>query len=236
MDASLGSANEDRLALVEKFFAGTAGSYDFIVDATTLGADRRWKRRIVEAVPAGASRILDLASGTGILTFELARRFPNARIVGVELRDEYLQVSRRRGRAQRMDHVEFVLGRAEEFTAPEPFDAIVSSYLAKYADLEALVRMARALLNPGGALVTHDFTYPSNRRTERLWRMQFRVIQSVFGLLWPAWRSAFDGLPELIAGTRWVPDLQQALARHGFRSVTVEELSAHGATMVSAVA
>jgi len=236
MDASLGRSTSGRLALVEKFFAGTAGSYDFIVDATTVGADRRWKRRIAEAVPAGATRILDLASGTGILTFVLARRFPNARIVGVELRDEYLQISRRRARAQRIANVEFVLGRAEDFTASERFDAIVSSYLAKYADLEALVRMARALLEPAGVLVTHDFTCPSNPRTERLWRMQFRVIQSVFGRLWPAWRSAFDGLPELIAATRWVPELEDALARHGFHSVVAEELSAHGATMVSAVA
>ena len=88
----------------------------------------------------------------------------------------------------------FALGRAEEFASPERFDAIVSSYLAKYADLEALVGRARTLLEPGGRLVTHDFTYPSNLQAERLWRLQFRVIQSVCGLLWPAWRSAFAGL------------------------------------------
>ena len=69
MSAHPGPAIEASLALVEKFFAGTAGSYDFIVDTTTLGADRRWKRRIVESIPPGAARILDLASGTGILTF-----------------------------------------------------------------------------------------------------------------------------------------------------------------------
>src|SRR5262245_8133319 len=236
MSLSPGSATEGRLAMVEKFFAGTAGSYDFIVDATTLGADRRWKLRIVEAVAPGAARILDLASGTGILTFALARRLPPARTVGVELRDEYLQVARRRARAQRIDNVEFVLGRAEDFTSPERFDAIVSSYLAKYADLEALVSGARRLLEPGGRLVTHDFTYPSNPRAEKLWRLQFRVIQSVCGSLWQSWRSAFAGLPELIARTRWVPELADALGRHGFGSVTVEELSVHGAPMVSAVA
>jgi demethylmenaquinone methyltransferase/2-methoxy-6-polyprenyl-1,4-benzoquinol methylase len=151
MSVSPGSATEARLALVEKFFAGTAGSYDFIVDATTLGADRRWKRRIVESVPPGATRILDLASGTGILTFALARRFSDARIVGVELRDEYLQIARRRARSQRIDNVEFVLGRAEDYVKDGPFDAVVSSYLAKYADLPALVRNAMLLLNPGGA-------------------------------------------------------------------------------------
>jgi demethylmenaquinone methyltransferase/2-methoxy-6-polyprenyl-1,4-benzoquinol methylase len=193
MSAPLAASTETRLALVERFFARTAGSYDFIVDATTLGADRRWKRRIVESVPAGASRILDLASGTGILTFELARRFPTAQIVGVELRDEYLQIARRRASALGIGNVEFVLGRAEEFTSRERFDAIVSSYLAKYADLQALARGARGLLEPGGRMVAHDFTYPSNPRSEQLWRLQFRVIQSVFGRIWPAWAPPSTG-------------------------------------------
>src|SRR5262249_45354816 len=136
--ASPGTTNATRLALVEQFSQGTAPSYDFIVHASTLGADARWKRRIVEAIPPHAERILDLASGTGILTFAIAERFPNARIVGVELRDEYLQVARRRARERGLERVEFVLGRAEDYASAEPFDAIVSSYLAKYAELDVL--------------------------------------------------------------------------------------------------
>jgi demethylmenaquinone methyltransferase/2-methoxy-6-polyprenyl-1,4-benzoquinol methylase len=227
-------AGESRLALVERFFSGTAGSYDFIVRATTVGADRRWKIRIVDAIPPSAERILDLASGTGILTFAIAERFPRARIVGVELRDEYLQVARRHARERRIDNVEFVLGRAEDYVTDRSFDAIVSSYLAKYADLEILARNGRAMLRKGGLLLMHDFTYPSTARTERWWRLQFGVIRPVFGTLFPAWREAFDGLPRLIEETRWVPELESALRANGFSDVRTEELSAHGATMVSA--
>jgi len=226
------SKTASRLELVERFFAGTAKSYDFIVDATTLGADRRWKRAIVGAIPAGARRILDLASGTGILTFAIAERFPNAQVVGVELRDEYLQIARRRARERGLDRVEFVLGRAEDYREGR-FDAIVSSYLAKYADLPVLCRSARDMLEPGGIVLMHDFTYPSNPSTERLWRLQFAVIRPLLGTVFPSWRPAFDGLPELIRETRWVKDLVDGLRAQGFDPVA-EELSAHGATMVSA--
>ena len=228
------STTESRLALVERFFTGTAGSYDFIVNATTLGADRRWKRRIVASIPPHAQHILDLASGTGILTFAIAASFPRARIVGVELREEYLQVSRRRARERGIDNVEFVLGRAEDYIADRPFDAIVSSYLAKYADLTVLTQNARAMLDPGGLLLMHDFTYPSTALAERLWRQQFGVIRPVFGTLFPSWRNAFDGLPALIEKTRWVSQLVEALRRSGFDDIRSEELSAYGATMVSA--
>jgi demethylmenaquinone methyltransferase/2-methoxy-6-polyprenyl-1,4-benzoquinol methylase len=233
---ALEPTTESRLALVERFFSGTAGSYDFIVHATTLGADRRWKRRIVASIPPHAERILDLASGTGILTFAIAARFPRAHIVGVELREEYLRVARRVAHQQSIDNVEFVLGRAEDYVSDRPFDAIVSSYLAKYADLTALTHNARVMLGPGGRLLMHDFTYPSTAFAEKLWRLQFGVIRPVFGTLFPAWRNAFDGLPALIEQTRWVPDLVAALRQDGFGDIRVEELSAHGATMVSAQA
>jgi len=234
--APLKPTTESRLALVERFFSGTAGSYDFIVHATTLGADRRWKRRIVASIPPHAERILDLASGTGILTFAIAARFPRARIVGVELREEYLEVARRRARERGIENVEFVLGRAEDYVSDGPFDAIVSSYLAKYADLAVLTRNARAMLGPGGLVLMHDFTYPSTAFTERLWRLQFAVIRPVFGTLFPSWRAAFDGLPGLIEQTEWVRDLERELRANRFGSIRVEELSAHGATMVTAQA
>src|SRR5262249_49282988 len=131
-------------------------------------------------------------------------------------------------------NVEFVLGRAEDYRAGGPFDAIVSSYLAKYADLATLTRNAHTLLAPGGLVLMHDFTYPTTASTVRLWRLQFALIQLGFGTLFPAWRVAFAGLPELIERTRWVADLVAALERDGFAAIRVEELSAHGATMVTA--
>jgi demethylmenaquinone methyltransferase/2-methoxy-6-polyprenyl-1,4-benzoquinol methylase len=80
----------------------------------------------------------------------------------------------------------------------------------------------------------HDFTYPSNVRAEKLWRLQFGIIRPVLGALFPAWRSAFAGLPRLIEESRWVTELVRALDAAGFASVRTEELSVHGATMVSA--
>ena len=85
------SPSDPRLDLVERFFRGTGATYDLMVHAATFGIDRLWKRRMVAIVRerVGAPRsILDLACGTGLSTFAFARTFPEARIVGVELREE----------------------------------------------------------------------------------------------------------------------------------------------------
>jgi demethylmenaquinone methyltransferase/2-methoxy-6-polyprenyl-1,4-benzoquinol methylase len=205
-----------------------------VVNVATFGIDRLWKRRIARAVPAGAERILDLACGTGLSTLALARRFPKARIVGVELREEYLALAREKLRALGLSNVELALSRAEDYQASEPFDCIASSYLAKYADLPRLVRNCRGMLKEGGVLVMHDFILPPGRPLLALWRLYFRALQLIGGALLPSWNEIYHGLPELIAETRWLEELQQALAENGFREVRTEYLTAYGSAIVSA--
>ena len=222
-------ADDPRLELVERLFRGTGSTYDLVVNAATFGIDRWWKRRLVRLIPASATRILDLACGTGISTAAIARRFPDAHIVGVELREEYLAIARRK-----LPHVEFVLSRAEDYRAARPFDCISSSYLAKYADLARLVPQCREMLSDGGLLLMHDFTYPPNRALVAIWRVYFKALQTIGGALLPAWREIYYGLPALIERTRWLPELQALLERHRFRDIRVEHLTAYGSAIVSA--
>jgi demethylmenaquinone methyltransferase/2-methoxy-6-polyprenyl-1,4-benzoquinol methylase len=227
-------AVDPRLALIERFFAGTGSSYDFMVNVATFGIDRLWKRRIVERIPPGAERILDLACGTGISTLAIARRFPGSRIVGVELRDEYLAIARAKLQRLGLDRVELVLGRAEDYRSPEPFDCICSSYLAKYADLERLVPNCRAMLKPGGVLVMHDFTFPPNRMLVAVWRLYFKLLRTIGGAFYPAWREIYHGLPRLIEESRWLPELERHLRVSGFAAVRTDYLTAYGSAIVTA--
>jgi hypothetical protein len=66
----------------ERFFLGNAESYDHIARVSTLGLDGWWKRKILKKIPKTADRILEQASGAGILTCKIARLFPKCRIIG----------------------------------------------------------------------------------------------------------------------------------------------------------
>jgi demethylmenaquinone methyltransferase/2-methoxy-6-polyprenyl-1,4-benzoquinol methylase len=229
-----GTEHDARLALVERFFAGTGTTYDSMVDWATLGIDRLWKRRIVALVPADARRILDLACGTGISTFALARARPDCDIVGVELREEYLTLARAKLARSPGSRVSFVLSRAEDFTAEVPFDCVVSSYLAKYADLPKLVARYASLLAPRGTLVMHDFTLPPGRTLRAVWRGYFALMQRTVARMLPAWREIYFGLPRLIERTTWQDDLPRLLAAQGFVDIRLEYLTLYGSAIVAA--
>lgn len=217
-----------------RFFSGTGSSYDLIANLCTFGFDFWWKRKILREIPPNPNRILDQACGTGILTIQIARRFPRCRVIGVELREEYLNIARNRASRLKLNTVEFHLGRAEEVVLQGSLDCITSSYLAKYAELPTLIFHAAEMLRPGGVLIMHDFTYPSGRFFLRLWTFYFRILQSLGAWAFPEWKTAFRELPAFLESTRWVDDLVRCLKENGFSRIRAERLFMNTAAMVVA--
>jgi demethylmenaquinone methyltransferase/2-methoxy-6-polyprenyl-1,4-benzoquinol methylase len=223
-----------RVELVHRFFSGTGPTYDRVVNLCTFGADIWWKKVILQKIPKRATRIMDQGCGTGILTFQIARKFPRSRIVGVELRDEYLDIAKEKGQTLKLSNVEFITGRAEEVLLEEEFDCIVSSYLAKYADLKALIPNNNRMLRDGGLLVMHDFTYPPNRTVAGVWESYFRLLQMLGNWKFPQWREIYYQLPGFMRETHWKTNLPAILLENGFIDIRTRSLTFGTSTIVTA--
>jgi demethylmenaquinone methyltransferase/2-methoxy-6-polyprenyl-1,4-benzoquinol methylase len=223
---------EGRERLVASFFEGTGSTYDLVVQVFTLGLDSSWKREILDRVPP-SKRILDLGCGTGIVSQRLARRFPEAEIVGVDVTEDYLAIYEERLRGNRRTRGRSMLGNAETLSLEGEFDTVVSSYLAKYVDSGRLLSNVAHHINPGGTFIAHDFNLPTNRVCQFAWQHYNRAINSVGGALFPRWRTVFDGgLAGLIRESRWFDLLPEALSEHGFVDVQRKLLSFECAGLV----
>ena len=225
---------QHREELAEQFFSGNAATYDQIASFSTLGLDAWWKRKILNKIPKTSNRMIEQASGTGILTCKIARLFPKCRIVGVELQEEYLNIARKKVRDLQLTNVEFILGRAEEVILDGKFDCIASAYLAKYVDLDLLVAHARKMLREGGVLIMHELTRPTNSLFVGLWKMHFKFLQTYGKWKHPDWDIAFRDLPLLLTKTRWVDELTNALRANKFVDIKVEYLIFGASVIVSA--
>ena len=107
--------------------------------------------------------ILDLGCGTGWSTVALARRFPNARVIGVDLDHASISEARQNASDSRIgERVEFVLADAGDEAALA--DAVggrvtlVTVFLALH-DMNApqrVLSVAADILEPGGAILVGD--------------------------------------------------------------------------------
>ncbi|MHB1046962.1 MAG: class I SAM-dependent methyltransferase [Thermoanaerobaculia bacterium] len=202
----------------------SADSYDEVLLAATRGADRRWKEALLAHLDAPA-RVLDLACGTGTLTFMIRDRFPEAEVVGVDVSVAHLDHALKRAHLRRDHRARFVLGSVERAAPAGRFDAVTSCYMPKYVDLPRLVSRLGSFLNPGGLVAMHDLTYPEQPVVRKAWERHFQRLQLTARAEWPAAMAVFDHLPEIVRDSDWVEELMMLLVAHGFTGVAVERLS-----------
>ena len=219
---------------ITTFFAETGPTYDQVVSLFTFGIDRLWKKTIVQKLKA-PKRILDLACGTGILTTMMAKQCPESEIVAVDISPGYLQMAWRKAFKHKIKNVSFILCAAEDFRPNDHFDAVTASYLPKYAKLDRLIYNLSQMLNPGGMVLFHDFTYPKERSHQRLFNIYFKMMPVIGGFFYPKWKGVFRELPRLIEETTWVTELTALLSRYGFCQIEVESLTMEGSAIVSAL-
>lgn len=200
-------AHEGHASARRFFTSGTAPGYDFVSLVATFGRDRAWKRKIVEIARPG-DNILDLACGTGILSSTLASK--GASVTGLDLTSEYLAISRKNPACQ---------GTAEVLPFRDGiFDAVVSSYLAKYVDLRLAAGECRRVLKPGGIAVFHDFACPKGAMRD-IWRAHFAILK-VAGVFSKPWRPVFAELDDVICRSQWIEKAFEAMREVGFKDVS----------------
>jgi demethylmenaquinone methyltransferase/2-methoxy-6-polyprenyl-1,4-benzoquinol methylase len=200
--------------LVPKFFGKTSKSYDRVVTWATFGRDKYWKKQMLRKIPS-VNSVLDLACGTGILTRLIADAYPNAKIIGVDIMQNYLDVAKTN--SQNYGNITFVNQDAEKLNLDLKFDCITSSYLPKYCDAETLVKACIKHLKDGGTIIFHDFTYPKNSFVQNLWDLYF-VVLNFIGIFIPSWKEVFKDLPKLIRSTTWLDDYEKTMNDNGLQT------------------
>jgi demethylmenaquinone methyltransferase / 2-methoxy-6-polyprenyl-1,4-benzoquinol methylase len=168
-------------------FAGLPRHYDGVAAAFSFGQDPRWRRAMVAAVDAGAGdRVLDVATGTGMVAEALVRRY-GCSVVGLDQSEAMLGAARARlVRDPALgERISLVTGQAERLPfADGEFDHLTFTYLLRYVDdPAATMRELARVVRPGGRIASLEFAVPPSRFWRALWRLYTRIGLPTLGRL-----------------------------------------------------
>lgn len=223
---------ERKQKVTRDVFDRIAPAYDHFTPGLSLFRDQAWKREIVRRMPSSPNpACLDLACGTGDLTFLLAERFPAGRIIGADITDAMLEIARKRSH---FANVEFRnLDMMNTGLPAESFDIVTGGYALRNApDLDVALTEIHRLLKPGGVAAFLDFSNSSNRIARKFNSGLLRFWSGLWGV-------CLFGNPKLLtyitASLSTFPDRAELRARfvqHGFE---VEDSILHMMGMLESI-
>lgn len=209
---------------VEEMFDNIAPSYDKLNHIISFNLDRIWRRRVVRIVErAKATRVMDIATGTGDLAITMAKRLPSTQILGVDLSEEMLGVARGKVAKQGLcDRIELVKGDAENIAmvGDGDMDAVTVAFgVRNFENLERGLKEIYRTLREGGTFVVLELSVPKNRLIRWFYAQYSHRILPGIGAMISKDKKAYVYLPESIdefpAPERFAEMLQDA----GFKAV-----------------
>lgn len=172
---------------VRAMFDRVAGVYDLLNTVMTAGLHHRWRARAVDLARVGpGSRVLDIATGTGDLAIELARRVsPGGEVVGSDFSENMLARARVKGAQAHGIGLRFEWGDGLELPYADcSFDAATNGFgLRNFSDVQGGLREMVRVVRPGGRVVVLELTTPTRPPLSLFYRVWFDRVVPVMGKL-----------------------------------------------------
>lgn len=185
---------------MKKLFTEIAPDYDRLNHILSLGRDRMWRHRAVAKLEFFPVRVLDLACGTGDLTFAIAERFSGSSVVGLDLTPAMLDKASVKLGLRSLSNVSFVEGNALDLSPIDgSFDLISCAFgIRNMPDKRKALHEAAAKLVPEGKMLVMEFFRPSSVLFGAFTRLWLKLMVAIF-----AWRTrkTWNVLSKSIDGT-----------------------------------
>lgn len=220
---------DKKAARVADVFSSVARKYDVMNDVMSLGVHRFWKKIAMSQTGLKkGQRALDVAGGTGDLTFYLSRQVgPAGEVIISDINPDMLE----QGRKRLIDkgiagNIKFVEADAEELPFDENcFDCVTIAFgLRNVTNKDKALASMFRVLKPGGRLLVLEFSKPV-AGLDRIYDFYSFNVLPVMGKLIANDADSYKYLAESI---RMHPDqrtLKDMMEQAGFERCTFHNMT-----------
>jgi len=203
----------DKAGRVQGVFSSVASRYDLMNDVMSAGIHRLWKDAMMDwLAPRPGQRLLDVAGGTGDISFRFLKRAGHGHATVLDLTEPMLVEGRKRAEAEKLaSSLDWVVGDAMSLPFPDAsFDVYTISFgIRNVTRPQDALAEAWRVLRPGGRLMVLEFSHLPNPMMQRFYDLySFNVIPRM-GQMIAGDRASYQYLVESI---RRFPDQETFLA------------------------
>jgi demethylmenaquinone methyltransferase/2-methoxy-6-polyprenyl-1,4-benzoquinol methylase len=214
------NSSDEKRAFTRDLFARISTHYELTNVVMSMGQVGFWRRRVArEARLDPGDWVLDVATGEGGLARALARRWPEAHIVGLDFTAEMLRIAQARPGSGSVDWTE---GDALQLPFSDGYFATVVNgfMLRNVTDVEATLAEQARVLRPGGRLICLEMTWPRSPLFRPLFQLYFFGVVPLLGWLISGEMDAYRYLPRSVKAFMAPEELAATMRRVGLEEVT----------------
>ena len=193
---------KDKSKKVQGVFSSVASKYDVMNDVMSLGIHRVWKDAMMDwLAPIRGQALLDVAGGTGDISFRFLKRASGANATVLDLTEPMLAEGRKRAETVGISgQLEWVVGDAMALPfEDDSFDVYTISFgIRNVTDPQKALSEAYRVLKPGGRVMVLEFYHITNNVLQWFYdKYSFNVIPRL-GQIIARDRSSYQYLVESI--------------------------------------
>lgn len=214
---------------VSQMFDKIAGKYDFLNRFLSLGIDIIWRKKAIRNIlPKSNLKVLDIATGTADLALEINRKFPDSKIIGLDISQNMLEMGRKKiAKRNLTESIDLIYGDSENLPFEnQVFDVVTVAFgVRNFENLElGLTEMAR-VLRENGKVIVLEFSQPSVFPLKQLFNFYFKYILPAIGRLTSKDKQAYQYLYESVQAFPSGSNFLEILKKCGFKEVKQKELT-----------
>ena len=219
----------EKAGRVQGVFGSVASKYDIMNDVMSVGIHRVWKDAMMDwLAPRAGTKLLDVAGGTGDVSFRYLARAGHAHATVLDLTEPMLVEGRKRAEASALaDSLDWVVGDAMALPfAANTFDVYTISFgIRNVTRPQEALNEAYRVLKPGGRLMVLEFSQIPNAMMQKAYDLySFNIIPRMGQLI----ANDRDSYQYLVESIRKFPDQDTFLGmvrKAGFEQASYRNLS-----------
>ena len=223
---------------IAAMFDRISSKYDRLNHLLSFNIDKVWRRKTAKAVSRQHPQtILDLATGTADLAIALAKRNPDAHILGCDISEKMLGIGKKKVSKQKMEsRIELCRGDASDMPFKDnTFDVVTVAFgVRNFEDMGKGLSEIHRVLKPNGRVFILEFSMPERAPVKQVYRLYFKHILPIIGRCVSKDASAYSYLPESVERFPKPSVFLQALSDNGLTEGSARCLSCGIARLYSA--